>query len=118
PAPQDTIYIFDEAHHLPDKAVNHFSAHSRVVSTSRWLGMTEGQWKGLIEPLADAVYFLQIAAPVESALKAARSLLDGVQPLLVPFMEQMDRDAHTPRYRFPQGQVTAELEQFASNLQV
>lgn len=118
PAPQDTIYIFDEAHHLPDKAVSHFSAHSRVVSTSRWLGMTEGQWKGLVEPLADAVYFMQVAAPVESTLKAARSLLDGVQPLLAPFMEQMDRNAQTPRYRFPQGQVTAELEQAAGHLQV
>ena len=116
PAPQDTIYIFDEAHHLPDKAVNHFSAHSRVVSTSRWLGMTEGQWKGLTEPLADAVYFMQMAAPMESALKATRSLLDGVQPLLVPFMEQMDRGAQTQRYRFPQGQVPAELEQLAGQL--
>lgn len=118
PAPQDTIYIFDEAHHLPDKAVSHFSAHSRVVSTSRWLGMTEGQWKSVVEPLADAVYFMQLAAPIESTLKAARSLLDGVQPLLAPFIEQMDRSAQTPRYRFPQGQVTAELELAAGHLQV
>lgn len=118
PAPQDTIYIFDEAHHLPDKAVNHFSAHSRVVSTSRWLGMTEGQWKGLLEPLADAVYFMQIAAPMESTLKAARSLLDGVQPLLAPYMAEMDRTALTPRYRFPQGQVPAELEKIAGQLQI
>lgn len=118
PAPQDTIYIFDEAHHLPDKAVNHFSAHSRVVSTSRWLGMTEGQWKGLLEPLADAVYFMQIAASMESTLKAARSLLDGVQPLLAPYMAEMDRTALTPRYRFPQGQVPAELEKMAGQLQI
>lgn len=118
PAPEDTIYIFDEAHHLPDKAVNHFSAHSRVVSTSRWLGMTEGQWKGLVEPLADAVYFMQIAAPMESTLKAVRLLLDGAQPLLAPFMAEMDRSAQTPRYRFPQGQVPVELEQLAGKLQV
>lgn len=118
PAPEDTIYIFDEAHHLPDKAVNHFSAHSRVVSTSRWLGMTEGQWKGLVEPLADAVYFMQIAAPMESTLKAVRLLLDGAQPLLAPFMAEMDRGAQTPRYRFPQGQVPVELEQLAGKLQV
>ncbi len=117
PSPQDTLYVFDEAHHLPDKAVNHFSAHSRVVSTSRWLGMTEGQWSGVLEPLADAVYFMQLALPVESALKSARLLLDGVQPLLAPYMAEMDREAPTPRHRFPHGQVPAELEAAAQQLQ-
>jgi ATP-dependent DNA helicase DinG len=37
PDPEDTIYIFDEGHHLPDKAINHFSQFSRVRSTERWL---------------------------------------------------------------------------------
>jgi len=118
PPPEDTIYIFDEAHHLPEKAINHFSSHSRVVSTSRWLGMTEGQWKGMLEPLADAIYLLQLAAPGESTLKQARLLLDGVQPLLAPFMEQMDRTAPMPRYRFPQGQVPGALEAVARQLEV
>ncbi|MBC6904627.1 ATP-dependent DNA helicase DinG [Saccharophagus sp. K07] len=116
PSPQDTIYIFDEAHHLPDKALSHFSAHTRVVSTSRWLGMSEGQWKGLMESLADAVHIMQIAAPVESALKTTRQLLDTVQPLLVPYMAEMDRTAPTPRYRFPQGQVPPALEEIARQL--
>lgn len=116
PSPQDTIYIFDEAHHLPDKALSHFSAHTRVVSTSRWLGMSEGQWKGLMESLADAVHIMQIAAPVESALKTTRQLLDTVQPLLVPYMAEMDRSAPTPRYRFPQGQVPPALEEIARQL--
>lgn len=118
PPPEETIYIFDEAHHLPEKALNHFSAHSRVVSTSRWLGMTEGQWKGLMEPLADAVYLIQLAAPMESTLKQTRVLLDGVQPLLAPYMAEMDRSAATPRYRFPQGQVPGALESAARALEV
>lgn len=117
PAPKETIYVLDEAHHLPDKALNHFSAHSRVVSTSRWLGMTEGQWTGVLEPLADAVYFMQLAAPGERMLKHTRSLLDTVQPLLAPYMAQMDRAALTPRFRFPQGQVPQELETTAKQLQ-
>lgn len=118
PAPADTIYVLDEAHHLPDKALNHFSAHSRVVTTSRWLGMTEGQWGGMLEPLADAVYFMQLAAPGERLLKHARSLLDGVQPLLAPFMAEMDRSAPTPRYRFAEGKVPDDLEAVARQLQV
>lgn len=30
PAPEDTIYVFDEAHHLPDKACNHLSFRARL----------------------------------------------------------------------------------------
>lgn len=116
PQPRDTIYVLDEAHHLPDKAVNHFSSHCRVVSTSRWLGMTEGQWKGLMEPLAAAVHFMQMAAPVESLLKTARTLMDGVQPILAPYMEDMDRSAISPRYRFPEGQAPRDLENIAREL--
>nr|WP_163836429.1 ATP-dependent DNA helicase DinG [Spartinivicinus ruber] len=37
PAPNDAIYIFDEGHHLPDKAVNHFSHVARMKATSQWL---------------------------------------------------------------------------------
>ncbi|MCX4028518.1 ATP-dependent DNA helicase DinG [Spartinivicinus marinus] len=37
PAPKDAIYIFDEGHHLPDKAVNHFSHGARIKATGQWL---------------------------------------------------------------------------------
>ena len=30
PAPEDAIYVFDEAHHLPDKACNHLSFRARL----------------------------------------------------------------------------------------
>ncbi len=37
PAPKDCIYVFDEGHHLPDKAINHFAYHSRLKGTASWL---------------------------------------------------------------------------------
>src|SRR5690606_14302387 len=37
PDPADTIYIFDEAHHLPDKTNQHFSASTRLRSTLVWI---------------------------------------------------------------------------------
>ena len=37
PAPADAIYIFDEGHHLPEKALNHFSGFCRLGSTLQWL---------------------------------------------------------------------------------
>ncbi len=37
PDPEDIIFVFDEGHHLPEKAINHFAQFSRVKSTERWL---------------------------------------------------------------------------------
>ncbi len=37
PAPEDAIYVFDEGHHLPDKALNHFAGFCRLHTTRQWL---------------------------------------------------------------------------------
>lgn len=37
PDPADTIYIFDEAHHLPDKTNQHFSSSTRLRGTMSWI---------------------------------------------------------------------------------
>jgi len=37
PDPADTIYVFDEAHHLPDKANQHFACTTRLGATRQWL---------------------------------------------------------------------------------
>ncbi len=121
PAPEDAIYIFDEAHHLPDKALNHFASHTRVQSTSRWLGQGEGQWDAIVEPLSEAIYFTQLAADVPAALKQARQLLDALYPQLEPFVAEMNSGQstyqQTPRHRFPQGQVPEAIEAQAQALQ-
>jgi len=36
-SPEDSIYVFDEGHHLPDKALSHFASFCRLHSTIAWL---------------------------------------------------------------------------------
>ena len=36
-APEDTIYVFDEGHHLGSKTTGHFSYRLRIKSSQRWL---------------------------------------------------------------------------------
>ena len=36
-APEDSIYVFDEGHHLPDKALSHFASFCRLHTTIVWL---------------------------------------------------------------------------------
>lgn len=35
--PEDSIYVFDEGHHLPDKALSHFASFCRLHTTIAWL---------------------------------------------------------------------------------
>ncbi len=37
PPPEDCIYVLDEAHHLPEKTQQHFSASTRVLATGQWV---------------------------------------------------------------------------------
>ena len=41
PDPENCIYIFDEAHHLPSKSNNHFSTFTRIKGSITWLQRSE-----------------------------------------------------------------------------
>lgn len=116
PPPEETIYIFDEGHHLPEKALNHFSLHTRYRSTIRWLGQSEGQWPSLIEPMQEAFHFSEMAKPMEATLKAVRTILETHLPLMQSLTADIDRSERTPRLRFAFGEVPAALEQLAQEL--
>lgn len=106
PRPEETLYVFDEAHHLPDKALSHFAASLSLQGTRQWL-------KQLSQVLARIVPFVPPgtgpAKVVENIGAAARELdplLDGAYQHLVtetPWSEDDREDAG--HYRFPQGQI-------------
>ena len=117
PHPKDTIYIFDEGHHLPDKALSHFAAHARIIATSRWLGQTEGQWASFIAPFAQALGVVARAQGMEKLLKDARHCLDLLPPLLKAFMPLMDTSQPVARYRFEEGEVSADIGEICQALE-
>lgn len=116
PPPEETIYIFDEGHHLPDKALNHFASHTRYKSTIRWLGQSEGQWPNMIEPLSKATYFSELAQPLEAQFKSVRSALEENLHHLQELTITVDRSQQTPRIRFEDGVAPKILETLAQRL--
>lgn len=62
--PEDSIYVFDEGHHLPDKALSHFSSFCRLHTTIAWL--------------EDSKKVLAQAAPVLAGLDALGRLLKNL----------------------------------------
>ena len=67
-APEDSIYVFDEGHHLPDKALSHFASFCRLHTTIAWL--------------QDSRKLLAQAAPALAALDALQRPLQRLPPMM------------------------------------
>ncbi|MBX2859430.1 MAG: ATP-dependent DNA helicase DinG [Cellvibrionaceae bacterium] len=117
PAPEESVYVFDEGHHLPEKALNHFSHNVRLSASIRWLAQSEGQWPSIIAELSTLSYFSQLAQPLEALLKQTRLVLEQHSPLIHQLCANVDRRDFSPCLRFAEGQVPQELELLAAQLQ-
>jgi ATP-dependent DNA helicase DinG len=110
PNPEDCIYIFDEGHHLADKAINHFAYSSRMKSTERWL--EQG-----VKVLAKAAPVLASKGGINRHMQSLPSLMETAKQqlaMMVHSLEDMvptepDRRGSLPRQRFPQGVVPEAL---------
>ncbi|GGK82916.1 ATP-dependent DNA helicase DinG [Amphritea balenae] len=112
PDPAETIYIFDEGHHLADKASNHFSFNLRLKSTERWLNSTAKQLTKMLEqtgtPQLLSDYVKQLQKPGEDLQVVVNNWAELLRPVL------MDDSFKRPkeRYRYPGGVVPDEVKQF------
>lgn len=119
PAPEHSYYVFDEAHHLPDKALNHFAASFRFNASLKWLQLLKKSHPDLLAALAvsgSATSQLnQLLVPVEELIRDLgllySQLLDGT-----PF--ETAYNPSQPVYRWPQGRLPEEVRIFAGQLLV
>lgn len=101
PEPEKTIYIFDEGHHLADKASGHFAFGARLDGSQRLLRSARKQLNQL---LTDTGACTQLADPVERLHRPLDDMelaLEQLGLLLKPMMAEQAKD----RYRFAQGRV-------------
>lgn len=116
PAPEDTIYIFDEGHHLPDKALGHFAHHSRVLSTSKWLEQSHKQLAAMLGQISGAGNVDRFAEQLPAALADSRQQLDRVYPLLQALTDTIDEDERQLRYRFVSGVVPDDIHALSEEI--
>lgn len=113
-APEDTIYIFDEGHHLGVKTTGHFSYRLRVKSSQRWLGKVTRSLNKLLNDASEHMvlrnYVEKMSSPfadMERGLEEWQSLL---QQLLADKLQ-----GPSDRYRFSQGVIPEPLQLIAHN---
>ncbi|MGI9322713.1 MAG: ATP-dependent DNA helicase DinG, partial [Pseudomonadales bacterium] len=114
PAPEDTIYIFDEGHHLPEKAASHFSHFLEFHSMRTWLAQQPARITAAVADLS--MEGATIAPKVEDHIAEISAMMDSAAQLLVQFQQQADKDGDGFRYRFPLGQVPDEVASVARDL--
>ena len=115
PPPQEAIYIFDEGHHLPQKAASHFSHFLGFHATRAWLA----QLPASLKTAASDLGLETIAPSVERQVQEMAQTLETVAQLLAQFQAEAlpsGTAGEAARYRFPLGQAPAELADLARTL--
>ncbi|MEM9254892.1 MAG: ATP-dependent DNA helicase DinG [Pseudomonadota bacterium] len=118
PDPADSIYVFDEGHHLPDKALSHFSSFCRLHTTAGWLrdsGRSLSQAAAVLTGVDGVKRLLQVLpeqmGEAEAALQAAEQTVASLFDEPVEHDESGDQEL-----RFPHGRVPDELIPVATSL--
>lgn len=119
PAPDSSIYVFDEAHHLADKALGHFAVGGGLKSTQSWM-------KSLAKSLAEFAPYLgpgnhlarnieEIAASTQLAHEHIEQLYESLATGLEWESDDGGRDL---RYRFVEGGVPESVLAVAQELKL
>ncbi len=112
PSPKDTIYIFDEGHHLPDKAISHFSYSFQLNSSKTWLLQLIEQLKSL---LAEKLLPSLIKSHIEELPSLASESSDYINALMdlllnnVHFTSTTNHNNNVSIYRFVNGVFPVEF---------
>ena len=125
--PEETIYIFDEGHHLPDKTINHFAGSSRVRSTERWLEQGLKAVSAAAQKLGNgagiARYLEALPATMETLKQQLTMLFTSLESMVEPGEPRSGRAPSASRgdrsreyHRFAGGVVPEPLRQQATEL--
>ncbi len=120
PPPGDTLYVFDEGHHLPDKAISHFAHFTRLRATADWL---EQVAKNLTRLLAQNPLPGDFGRLIEGMPELAREIRTQQQFVYSACEEIGDfrpgedmEGRERPRHRFAGGVVPEHLREMGIEL--
>jgi ATP-dependent DNA helicase DinG len=109
PDPKDTLYVFDEGHHLPQKALSHFAHHSRMISSSKWLDQCNKGLGAILGQISGAGNVDRYAEQLPAAFIDCKQRLDQVYPLLEELVQSIAFDDRQSNYRFKNGVIPQNL---------
>ncbi|MGY4492897.1 ATP-dependent DNA helicase DinG [Pseudomonas sp. TE3610] len=120
PDPRDTMYVFDEGHHLPDKAIGHFAHYTRLRSTADWLETTAKNLTKLLaqNPLpGDLGKWIEQVPELAREIKTHQQFMFSACEQLADFRAGEDMEGRErPRHRFVGGVVPEHMREMGIEL--
>jgi len=117
PAPEDTIYIFDEGHHLADKTLKQFTHQQGIRQLNRWYGQTRSGLKKFVKEWQGGGRGAQLSEQVQEHVQGLEQQLIGLEQFLdQPAFSPQEGYQQQESYRFPQGVVPTELVQISHDM--
>ncbi|NNC55391.1 MAG: hypothetical protein HKO07_06700, partial [Pseudomonadales bacterium] len=112
PPPEQTIFVFDEAHHLPGKSRNHFSSRMSLLGESGHLLQTRKVMARILGGLGDnaKAEFAGINRDLETVDTALKAALDNTGYMLREMADTSPLDDDN-RLRFANGAVPAAVRE-------
>jgi ATP-dependent DNA helicase DinG len=120
PEPEETLYVFDEGHHLPDKALSHFNHQLRLNSWKGWLKQLPTTLKRMSKELHDPDVLTRMLKPLDLLVADVLELLQRLDlPLqaLVAKIPEDNRREDVRYVRFPGGIIPAGIQSLAGQLE-
>ena len=119
PEPENALFIFDEAHHLPDKALNHFAASVPLNATRQWL-------KQLSQALVKMQPFLAPGTQAVKTLDKISTAARDVDQMLTRVYEEAEQNTgwefneerRTAQWRYPEGELPEQLAELAGEARI
>ncbi|MGQ7247021.1 ATP-dependent DNA helicase DinG [Halomonas sp. V046] len=119
PDPADCLYVFDEGHHLPDKAIQHFTHRFSVGGGLRWLRNLRGSLTELNTALGVQPTLARLLGNMPTLLEAVEPRLGEVFALghqLANRPDGLQEDEDSGQHRFEMGRVPDALREQAEGL--
>ncbi|MDS1310431.1 ATP-dependent DNA helicase DinG [Marinobacter xiaoshiensis] len=119
PEPENALFIFDEAHHLPDKALNHFAASVPLNSTRQWL-------KQLSQALVKMQPYLSPATQAAKSVERISTASRDVDLILARVYEEAEHNTgwefneerRSAQWRYPEGELPDALAELAAESRI
>jgi|TARA_Y100000310_G_scaffold191156_1_gene191157 ATP-dependent DNA helicase DinG len=118
PDPAETLYIFDEGHHLPEKTIDHFSLFSNLRASQTWLQQMPPLLTALLAEMESlATWTERLDRFEDSVAELNRDLEVALGVLGEHFESVRESNRGVPaQYRFPGGRIAEPIRQLAVNL--
>lgn len=118
PPPQDTIFVLDEAHHLPEKTRDHFTARVRLHASLDWLEQVASNLDTMTRRFNRPREVERAAERLAKDAGEMRTLIGDVEALArqLPFDGGNPSHERVRTHRFPLGEVPSALAELAGPL--